>query len=279
MIFNAKGVIFLLVGGIAACSIANSASPVRDRFVYYDNVSVKLMKHNHFELIGALGVASLNASNSVLGITSSETDKLVQTNSNSWNAFATQVGLGYVYNFKHALQYTDKTQWFPSIEPQLNVYPLATQNIKGDVLRFQSSAFNQLSYVMPVTSTRLMLDVALTLVSKKKFSIYAIGGIGNAFNRVGYSDADKNAAPGDCLDQRLDLADKNSSDFAWEAGVGAKIDVNPRVAISLEYLYADLGRVSASASGATGTITAPITAPTSFNLRAQSALLGLHLSL
>ena len=48
---------------------------------------------NHFDLIGAGGVANLMAGDGFLGVTSSETDRLVQTNRNAWNTFTGQVGL------------------------------------------------------------------------------------------------------------------------------------------------------------------------------------------
>ena len=149
---------------------------------------------NHFEVIGAGGIAKLNAGNSQLGVTSSETDTLHQTNSNSWNTLAGQLGVGYVYYFRNAQQYPEHVQWFSSIEPQLNLYQLSSNSIDGNVLRFNNPNFNQLTYDIPFHSTRLMLDAALTVATWKKLSLYAIAGIGNAWNRASYSDT-SNQAP------------------------------------------------------------------------------------
>ncbi|MDR3492698.1 MAG: outer membrane beta-barrel protein [Gammaproteobacteria bacterium] len=233
---------------------------------------------NHFEVIGAIGPANLNARNSQLGVTSSETDKLVRSNTNNWTSFAGQLGVGYVNYFRNAQQYSEKTQWFPSIEPQVNFYPLISNTLNGDVWRFNSSAFNDLSYHMPIRSMRLMFDAALTIVSKKQNSLYAIAGIGPAWSRVSYNDSDNDTGV-PCPDQRLKLNANTSARFAWEVGAGIIHAVNKRVGISVEYLYADLGKVSFSSGGNTGTITAPVISPSKFKLTAQTVFLGLHVAL
>ena len=244
---------------------------------YKDAVLAKEKTPGHFEVIGALGIAKLDAGNSTLGVTSSETDRLVQTNGNNWNTLAGQLGAGYVYYFRNAQRYSDHVQWFPSIEPELNLYYLSSNSIKGNVWRFNSPAFNDLTFDIPIRSTRLMLDAALTVAAWKKLSIYAIGGIGNVWNRVGYSDTDNSGNP--CPDQRLKLNSNTNSHFAWEAGAGLAFAFNDRVALSLEYLYASLGTVETAATGNTGTITAPVIVPAHFNLKSQTGLLGLHIAL
>lgn len=233
----------------------------------------------HFEVIGALGVANLKADDSEMGVTSSETDKLVQTNRNTWDTFSGQLGAGYVYYFGDAQQYAEQTQWLPSMEPELNAYYLGGESaIKGDVWRFNDAEWNQMNYKNSVYSTRLMFDTALTLVSKKAVSLYAIGGVGNAWNRVGYKDSD-DENDGTCPNQRLNLHSHTSSNFAWEAGAGLAYAFNNRFSLSLEYLYTDLGDGKPSSRGNTGTITEPVIVPESFDLKAQTALLGLHVSL
>ncbi len=232
---------------------------------------------NHFEVIGALGFANLSAGDGYLGVTSSETDRLVQTNNNNWNTFAAQLGLGYVYYLHGAQQYSENVQWFPWIEPELNGYYLAQNNIKGDVWRFGSPDFNDMTYTMPVESFRLMFDTALTLVSKKQYSLYAIGGIGNAWNRVGYRDADRDSVP--CADQFLDFNATTRSSFAWEVGGGLSYALNKRFNFSVEYLYTDLGSVKTPDHGFSGDITLPAIVPAKFKLTSQAILFGLHLAI
>lgn len=233
---------------------------------------------NHFDLIGALGVASLTAGNSYLVVSSSEIDKLVQTSGNGWNNFMGQIGVGYLFYLHGAQPYSESTQWFPSIEPEINNYFISRNNFKGDIWRFSDPNFNQMTYTMPIDSYRLMFDTALTLVSKKQFSLYAIGGIGNAWNRVGYSDAERgNGIP--CADQNLNFHSATNSKFAWEVGGGLSYALNKRFALSLEYLYADLGRVNTPTKGFTGAITASDIVPAAFNLTSQAALFGLHVTI
>ena len=232
---------------------------------------------NHIDIIGALGVASLSASDGYLGVTSSETDRLVQTNGNSWNTLAAQLGVGYVHYFRNYSPLSDQVQWFTVLEPELNGYYLGRSSIKGDVWRFGDPTFNDMTFNMPIESYRLMFDTALTIISKRQYSLYAIGGIGNAWNRVGYSDADRNGTP--CVNQFLNLNSATRSSFAWEVGGGLSYAFNNRFALSLEYLYADLGRAKTPGTGFTGTITSPVLVPASFKLTSQAALLGLHIAI
>lgn len=160
----------------------------------------------------------------------------------------------------------------------MNLYQLSTNSIHGNVLRYGSSAYNELNYDMPVHSTRLMLDAALTVAKWKSLSIYAKGGIGEARTRVSYSDQD-NGTNTDCPNASTSLGSNTSSNFAWEAGVGVNYAINDRFGLSLEYLYADLGTVKTSASGSTGAITIPTISAPSFDLKAQTALLGLHVAI
>lgn len=234
---------------------------------------------DRFEIIGALGVASLRAGNSLLGVTRSETDTLVQTNRNQWNSFAAQLGVGYLHYFGNALRYSDQTQWFPSIEPQVNIHYIdKNKTIKGDVWRFQSPAFNQLTFEAPVRSTRLMFDTALTVMSRKQFSLYIIGGIGNAWNRMAYKDRD-NQPRDPCANETLNLQANTRSNFAWEAGGGLMYTINDRMALTLQYLYADIGKASSSSNGTSGTITVPVIVAPRFDLNAQTASIGLHFAL
>lgn len=242
--------------------------------VYKDAVVVS---EDHFEIIGGPGIAKLKAGDSTIGVTSSEVDKLVQTNSSSWNTLALQLGLGYVGYFGQSQQYSDSVQWFPSYEPELNLYYLGTNSIEGDVWRFGNPAYNQLTYDIPVHSTRLMFDMALTVFSWKAVSLYGIAGLGNAWTRISYSDVSNSDA--DCINQQVSLDSKTRSQFAWEAGAGLGYAFNQNYGLTLEYLYADLGNVKTAATGSTGTITTPVTSAAQFGLKSQSVLLNLHVAL
>jgi|GEM_PF-1701799 len=265
------------VGTVATTTVSTRKSRSNSQVVVSDKDGLDPTAPNHFEIIGAIGVANLKGGDGYLGVTSSETDRLVQTNSNNWDTLAAQFGVGYVYYFHNYNPLSDRTQWFTAIEPQINGYYLGQSSINGDVWRFNSPEFNDMTYKMPVESYRLMLDGALTVVAKKQYSLYVKGGIGNAWNRVGYSDADRNDIP--CANQFLDLNSATHSSFAWEAGAGLAYKVNNRVSLSLEYLYADLGKTKTPDTGFTGSITTPVLVPASFRLTSQAALLGLHIAI
>lgn len=271
-IFSRLG--FFVSMAVATTSLASGIVPTSDPGARF---FAPAKSPGHFEIIGALGIAKLKMGDSTLGVDARETDKLVQTN-NQWNTFAAQLGVGYVHYFRNAQQYSDEAQWFPAIEPELNLYYLGSNSaIKGDALRYGSSDFNDFSYTIPVHSTRLMLDAALTIMSWKKLSVFAIGGIGNAWNRVGYRDQDK--GDGDCSDPRLNLNSNTRSSFVWEIGGGVNYAFNNRVGLSLEYLYTDLGKVNFSAEGDNVDVANPVIVPARFRLKAQTVLLGLHIAL
>ncbi len=278
----------VIIGPMSAATARalNGATQVRTPTGHTNSVAVstheslnnaQVVARNHFDVIGAVGVASLDAEDSFLGVTSSETNRLVQTNSNNWDTLAVQLGVGYVIYSNYYEPFSDQTQWFTALEPQINGYYLGQSSIHGDVWRFGSPAFNDMTYNMPVESYRLMLDGALTVVTRKQYSLYVKGGIGNAWNRVGYSDADRNGIP--CSEQFLNLNSTTHSSFAWEVGAGLSYVINNRFALTLEYLYTDLGTVKTSDTGFTGTITAPVLMPASFSLTSQAALLGLHVAI
>ena len=270
MKFKMKGLIYFM---LCCFVLSNSAFASKQLHKHWFSHN----KRGHFEVLGSIGAAQLNAGNSNFAVTSSETDRLVQTNSNQWDTLAGQGGVGYVYNIHFRGQHTGQVKWFPSIEPEFNIYHLASDSIKGDVWRFGSSAFNDLTFDIPIHSTRLMLDAALTVAAWRQFSIYAIGGIGNVWNRLDYSDVENGNAPPCPL--HLELDSKTSSHFAWEAGAGLIYAVNHRVGVSVEYLYADLGTARTATSGSFATATAQGIAPARFKLKSNQVLAGLHIAL
>jgi len=242
---------------------------------YQEEVSREYLRLNHFEIIAALGINGVNMSDGHLKITSSETDTLKQTNSNNWNAWLGQLGVGYIFPLINKHGFPDGPQWFPSIEPMLNLY-LTRFNIKGDILRFNSPNFNEFSYKSTIQSTRLMLDVALTVLSKQQFSLYALAGIGESWNRISYKDPGASSA---CPLAGINLDSKDRYRLAWDLGAGIAYAFNPVVSLSLEYLYTNLGTLGTSDDGDTGNITAPRLGVAHASVDTQALLLGLHIAL
>ncbi|MFA6037542.1 MAG: outer membrane beta-barrel protein [Legionellales bacterium] len=188
-----------------------------------------------FEILVMGGIATLDATDTSLQISDSETDKLIQTNDGNWESWTGQVGVGYVSPLTHELQ-TGDVQWFPLITPQINLYYLDGDDIQGDVYQFESADFDNLDYNMDFQSTRLMFDLGLTLAAIDRFSVYAIAGAGIAWNKT-----DLNANPNqqgiDCGAIGFDIDSKTSSSFAYEFGGGMTYAAMDNLAISLEYLY------------------------------------------
>ncbi|MBA2648536.1 MAG: SPOR domain-containing protein [Legionella sp.] len=227
---------------------------------------------DHYEIIGALGVANLLVDDSSsFRVTNFEIDRLIPNN-NSWNTVSAQIGAGYVHYFGEALPYS-AVQWFPWIEPQINIYYLGNSTIDGDVWRFESPEFNDLTFSSSLQSTRLMFDTSLTIVSKDQYSLYTIGGIGYAWNHMDYKDTTNESG---CSFINLNLNTGTHSNFAWEVGAGLMYNYNPSAAFSLQYLYTDLGNAHTS-SGSLGGVASVVDAP-HFDLSAQTVSLGLHLS-
>lgn len=86
-------VCFLLSSAIVCGSVF--ASGAGNKYRYKDDRIYKdasAASQDRFRIIAAGGIAKLNGGNSQLGVTSSETDTLVQTNSNNWNTPAAQLG-------------------------------------------------------------------------------------------------------------------------------------------------------------------------------------------
>jgi outer membrane autotransporter protein len=271
------GICKLLIFALALASSSAFAAkhPAKVSHRNY-NTQTPLHATPHFEVLAAGSVSALDAGNLSLSVTTSETDLLVQTNENSWTSWGGQLGVGYDYPLFNALSYSDHVQWFTAIEPQLNVY-YSTYRNEGDVYRFGNAAFNDLNYNMLIHSTRLMFDVALTVAEWKRFSVYGIVGIGNAWNDISYSDSTNAGLP--CSLQSISSSSNNNvGDFVWEAGAGLEYKLTNRLELSLEYLYTDFGSQDFDGNKVSTTLTRPNFDP-SFSMRTQGVLFGVHVAI
>jgi opacity protein-like surface antigen len=261
---------------LSSSVLAYSSSKKPTHTNYKGEVPFTLEDPNHFEVIAGLGISAIDADDSYLAITSNETDKLVQTNNHRWNTLVGQLGAGYVFFFPNKLRFSPETQWFTSLEPELNFYYAANQ-VKGDIYRFSDPNFNDFTYKTTITTSRLMLDAALTIVARSAYSLFVIGGIGNSWSTVGYHDTQDAGAS--CSVSALSNHDKHRSHFAWELGAGVAYAFNDKVNLSLEYLYTDFGTMDLSGTLQNTALTTTQTAQSSFNLNTQAVLLDLHVAL
>lgn len=248
----------------ASTILLMSANPA---FAYYDGSSFA-------EIILMGGASTLDAEDTSLVITGSETDLLTQTNEGDWESFTLQAGFGYVYPLTDRLT-TGAVNWFPNINPQINVYYLNGDGVQGDVYQYQSADFNTMDYSMNLQSVRAMFDLGLTVARIDWFSVYAIGGIGVAWNEL-----DFNATPNqfglDCGVEGYQLDSENSSGFAYEFGGGITAALRKDLAISLEYLYTGLTDVELGNSPTDSDFNIY---GSELDINSQSIMLGLHFAM
>ncbi|MFA6036700.1 MAG: outer membrane beta-barrel protein [Legionellales bacterium] len=224
--------------------------------------------YSEFILMG--GITTIDAEDTDLVVTASETDKLVQTNGNDWDTWTGQIGFGYVFSFVEDFS-TGDVAWFPIINPQINLYVIGDSDITGDVWRFESPAYNQADYTMGFRSTRVMFDLGVTIAAIDRFSIYALGGLGAAWNSTSFNAQGKDGL--DCPIDNVNLNEEDSSGFAYEFGGGLTFAATDRVAISLEYLYTGFDDVDLGGDPALDID------GSNLYINAQSVLLGLRFAI
>jgi opacity protein-like surface antigen len=237
-------------------------------FAYYDQDFFP-------EIILMGGASTIDAEDTSIIISGSEVDSLSQTNRGDWDAFTLQAGFGYAYFLTDELS-TGAVDWFPYVTPQINVYYLNGDAIEGDAHQIiYDSTFDTLDYTMNLQSTRAMFDVGLTVAKVDWFSIYAIGGIGVAWNQLDFN-ATPNQLGDDCGVEGYQLDSENSSGFAYEFGGGISISFRKDLALSLEYLYSGLTDVEL---GNTSTDSEFNAEGPEIDINNQSILLGLRFAI
>ncbi len=171
-----------------------------------------------------------------------EKDSLIQDGTD-WSSWTIAVGVGYLYPLQEAEDDAELT-WFPAITPELNLYYLNGSDIEGDVYRYQDPDLNDGTYTSEFSSTRLMLDFDLTVIEIEKFSVFALAGLGIAFNSTDLNVMvnEEHNFPDFSLDSN------ESTAFAYEFGAGFGYAITDDWGVSLEYLYANLGEANVSGS-------------------------------
>lgn len=224
------------------------------------------------ELTGMVGIANMQQNDATFDLTSNETDLLVQTDTQAWDAWSLQLGAGYVYplfwEFNDEKSIND-IQWFTAITPQINFYILNNSDLQGEVYRLEDIDDNDAAYTLNFESTRLMFDTALTIAKLRKLSLYGIAGLGVAWNDLGLAMtpyADTNLEP-------LNFNSGSSTGFAYEFGAGLTYELDEELGISLQYLYTGFNDVEISGQDDIFSVT-----NSDLKITSQSLLLGFNLS-
>ncbi len=186
---------------------------------------------SYLEVILMGGIANLDTQGTNLQMTPVQTDAIEPGTADFGDAWTVQLGLGYSIPLFDAEEDSDEVQWFPAIEPQVNVYYLEG-DVDGNVDRYAdfSGNFDDTNYTMDIKSTRVMFDLALTIASYEEFSLYAIGGIGPSWNSF-----DLTEHGNDCVEEVG--FDNNDGNLAYEFGGGVTYAASEEFGISLQYLY------------------------------------------
>lgn len=229
----------------------------------------------YYDFIFGLGMTQALVGKSFIGISSTETDWVSQTHHNLQSLFG-NVGLGYVAYLSTSERYFCKLAWFPSIEPVLNLY-FDDLTAKGKVYLFNNPNLPTSTYNMPIRSTNLMIDVLLNVVSYQHFTLYVLGGIGEAWTRVSYNDAPN--INGTVIRPPLSLRNRTETHKVYEWGAGVSYAIDCKVRIVFSYLYTHIGNFDTSTIGTLDGTPIQLVTPGGFSLRTQGFLLQLQYAL
>ncbi len=232
---------------------------------------------NFFEVLVFGGVAAMQPEHAILEVSDSENDLLTNANGGDWDSWTVQAGIGYAMNteefFDDELQ-TGDLRWFSEINPQINVYYLDAANLHGDALMFGNINYDYADWNMDFNSTRVMFDLALTVASLERLSLYVLGGAGIAFNRT---QLDSIAHPGTGIAD-VDLSSQTSTSFAWEFGGGLTYALMDDLAVSLQYLFTGIQSVKLGSEDALEGQAFNVQGE-NFDMDSQAVMLGLRLAI
>lgn len=193
----------------------------------------------YFEFTAGYGSAQLNTGSPTITIPNLGTIKLERHRSQVGDA---TVGVAYVFPLVDQPYSNYEIAWLPTFSTQLNFHHIS-RNLVSEY-RNRSNP-NHHDYDLSLNNNRVMIDFALTLFTLQRFSLYAIGGGGEAVTRVSY---DQRPNP-DVIGANIKLNNRNNNGFASELGGGATLNVNNNFSVSLQYLYTNFYNVRTSQTG------------------------------
>lgn len=228
-------------------------------------------QQGQFEWSANVGLSWLQTGNSTVVVTDIETDRLRQTR----NPLAGELGLGVAYLIPLNTSPVASLIWFPELKTALNIrymdQAIIGQDVYGEVDQFQDLSMNNYTYDLSLSSTRLMADLALTVASIERFSVFLLGGLGAGWTQVDFKDKPNPGIVGGALS----LNHRTKNGFVGEAGAGLAYECNNQFRFSLAYLYTDYGTIKTGSQGTLdiGTVTLN---PMQFSFHTQAILFGVH---
>lgn len=144
--------------------------------------------------------------------------------------------------------------------------------LKGTVWEYSLPQFANFTFKAPFSSTRLMLDAKPYLYDFHNYSLYAILGVGAAWNSMGYYEQVVGA--GVDPTSRLNLHRNTTTNIAYDVGVGIRKPLFKQLDVFVEYLYSYFGEAVPSRNQIEGSVA--LVAPPAFKLNSQGILLGIN---
>ncbi|HHF7344123.1 TPA: outer membrane beta-barrel protein [Legionella feeleii] len=230
-------------------------------------------QQGQFEWSANVGLSWLQTGNSNVVISEFETDRLRQTRT----PLAGDLGLGIAYLIPLNKSARTDLTWFPELRTALNIrymdQEIIGQNVYGEADLFQDPNMNNYTYDLSLASTRLMIDLVLTVASMERFSVFLLGGVGAGWTQVDYKDRPNPGIVGGALS----LNSRTNNRLVGEAGAGLAYDCNNQFRFSLAYLYTDYGTIKTGSQGVID-FNNPITInPMRFSFHTQAILFGVHI--
>lgn len=189
------------------------------------------------------------------------------TFSNQSSAGAFSFGVDAKYRFMlHAPSL--ENDYVDALGAGIDFFQITDFNQTGKVFQFNMPEFQNYTYTLGLNNIRIMADFDLDFHPIWQYFIPFIeGGIGGARTIVSY-----NSVPiSPVISPNFTLVNEASWNFAYQVGAGLKYAATQHLALSLRYLYANMGTVNSSTIGSTTTLATPLRA----TMSTQNFLFGL----
>lgn len=158
------------------------------------------------------------------------------------NATETMIDVSVARHFNTSGKYFSHYQ--VGLDYNFNV---SAQQIKGEINEFGLSQFNNYNYDYDIQRRTLLANFSADIYHGKVLSPYVLAGIGVSINRItGFNAMAKpNIGP---VRIDLDFANKTTTSFAYQAGLGLRYQTNAHTSLALSYRYLDAGKAKLGAN-------------------------------
>jgi opacity protein-like surface antigen len=132
--------------------------------------------------------------------------------------------------------------WFPSYSLGVFWQYFFQTNIHGKITQYSLPEFANYNYKIDIASNIVLASGKINLFKYGLFSPYVNGGLGSSFNNV--SNFRETVLPGETPRVSPGFRNANSSEFAYNVGLGIDLQFMSQLIFSVGYIYQNLGPVS-----------------------------------